>query len=349
MNKLIRKKNMNRREFNKLLTVASLGSPLFLRSSSKGSESKSVTDDLIHRNERPTMTYCKLGRTNYMSSKLVFGAGAALREGKSVRLLERSFEAGINHYDTGFEDSYKGSEESLAPFLARHKQEIWVASKAALRIENKPGEAVTLDQIKSAAKSWVINLDKSLKNLKTDYIDAYYLMMLNNPEIVQREELYNTFLEAKSAGKVGFFGLSTHENAEKVLEAAIATGWYDIVTPGITPAGWYDWNTKELAKDTPKLTELKPLFKKAKQAGIGLVGMKTARYIAPMDSLGKGDPNAFDPIYDDAFTRADLNPYQRAIVFVLEHGLDVVVSDMQNFEHLEDNIVACANSHKYFG
>ncbi len=191
-------------------------------------------------------------------------------------------------------------------------------------------------------------LNKSLKDLGTDYIDAYYLMAVNNPAIVSSEEIYRAFLDAKSAGKVGYFGLSTHNNAQKVLEAAIKTGWYDVAMIGITPAGLYDWATKTLEEDPPTLTDLNFVLKQAKKADIGLMGMKTVRYLAPMRSWGKGDASAFDELYNDKFMASPLNPFQRAIAYVLEHGLDVVNSDMQNFKHLEENITAAATSHAYF-
>src|SRR4051794_25634452 len=49
-------------------------------------------DGLIHRNERSGMPYRKLGRTNFMCSRLVFGGGAALMGGKAVRLLKAAFD-----------------------------------------------------------------------------------------------------------------------------------------------------------------------------------------------------------------------------------------------------------------
>jgi hypothetical protein len=133
------------------------------------------------------------------------------------------------------------------------------------------------------------------------------------------------------------------------MEAAIETGWYDLAMIGITPAGWYDWTTKELEKDTPTMKELQPLLGKAQQAGMGLIGMKTVRYMAPMKSGGKDNDRAFDGIYDDPLKGSPLNPFQRAYAYVLAHGLDVVNADMQNFKHLEENIVAAATSGKYFG
>jgi len=332
--------SMDRREFIKLSTAA------VILSGSK-TDASGITNEPIHRNERSTMTYQKLGRTNFMSSRLVFGCGAALTGGKAVRLLDRAFEAGINHFDNGSDFVYKESERSLAPFMRAHRDDIWVASKAP------PGrlaaeESVTREKAVAAARTWTRLLDRSLADLQTEYVDAYYLMAVENPTLVRSEEMYQAFLDAKSAGKVGYFGLSTHKNASKVLEAAIETGWYDVVTLGITPVGWYDWTTKEIVKDTPTMIELQSLLKRARDAGIGLVGMKVVRFLAPMQSSGKGDPTAFDEVYDEKFKVTPLNPFQRALAYALEHGLDVVNADMQNFKHLEENIVAAATSHQYF-
>ncbi len=349
MSNRIKQISLNRRNFIHLSTAAIAGPALLSAADSEpGDPAKS--NPPIRRNEQPSMTYRKLGRTNFMSSRLVFGCGAALTGGKGVRLLDRAFEAGINHYDIGSDIYYKESERTLAPFLKAHRDEVWVASKAPVSpVPIKPDHQTTVDQAKGAAKFWTKLLEASLKDLQTEYVDAYYLMAVNNPTVIKSEEIYKAFLDAKSAGKVGYFGLSTHENATKTMQAAIETGWYDLAMIGITPAGWYDWTTKELAKDTPPLTDLQPLLEKAREAGIGLIGMKTVRYLAPMSSLGKGDSSAFDKIYSEDFRASPLNPFQRAYAYVLEHGLDVVNADMQNFTHLEENIVAAANSQKYFG
>ena len=105
----------------------------------------------------------------------------------------------------------------------------------------------------------------------------------------------------------------------------------------------------DIEKDTQTLIDLQPLLKQARDAGIGLIGMKAVRYLAPMKSLGKGDPSGFDKVYDDKFKASSLNPFQRAYAYVLEHGLDVVNADMQNFKHLEENITAAATSATFFG
>ena len=346
-----KKKNhdsFDRREFIKIVATAAFSGPALLSAAYSKSNESIRTKETIHRNEQPTMTYRKLGRTGFLSSRLVFGCGAALTGGKAVRLLQRAFEAGINHFDVGSDIYYKGSERNLAPFLKDHRDQVWVVSKAPAIVYSKSGDSITLEQAKSAAKYWTGLMDASLSDLQTDYVDAYYLMAVDNPSLVRSEEVYNAFLKAKTAGKVGYFGLSTHRNAQKVLEAAIETGWYDLAMIGITPAGWYDWSTKSLAQDTSTLVELQGLFERAGEAGIGLIGMKAVRYLAPYWSMGKGDPSAFDNVYGEKLKASPFSPFQRAYAYVLQHGLDVVNADMRNFTHLEENIIAAATADRYY-
>jgi predicted aldo/keto reductase-like oxidoreductase len=346
--KRVGRTDFDRREFIKLAATAAIGGTALLTASCSGTKTLSKSDEAVGRNEQPSMTYRKLGRTNFMSSRLVFGCGAALVGGRAVRLLDRAFEAGINHYDTGSNIAYRGSERHLAPFLKEHRDKIWVVSKAPAPVSARLDDTISLAKAQYATRFWTRMLDNSLKDLQTEYVDAYYLMGVEHPSLVKSEEVYNAFLKAKAAGKVGHFGLSTHKNAQKVLEAAIDTGWYDLAMIGITPAGWYDWSTKDLAEDTPTLVDLQGLLKRAREQGIGLIGMKTVRYLAPVWVLGGGDSSAFDDVYDESFTASPLNPFQRAYAYALEHGLDVVNADMQNFKHLEENIVAASTSQEYF-
>ena len=46
--------------------------------------------------------------------------------------------------------------------------------------------------------------------------------------------------------------------------------------------GGYDCSTNDLAQDSPTLTELQPLLKKADKGGIGLIGMKAAGIWRPI-------------------------------------------------------------------
>jgi len=290
----------------------------------------------------------KLGRTDLVSSRLVFGCGAALAGGKAVRLLERSFEAGVNHYDVGANVAYRGAERRLAPFLKKHRDDVILVSKAPAFYGIRPGAEISVSDARGRAGWWSQQLDGSLRTMGVDYVDAYYLMGVDNTSVIKSEEVYNAFLKAKQAGKVRYFGISTHKNAHACLEAATETGWYDLAMIGITPSGWYDWDSKELVADSPSLVELRPVLDKAKKAGIGLVGMKTVRYLASVWQGGQGDTEAFDLDYEDKLLEAPFSAFQRAIAFALQHGMDVVNADMQNYMHFEENLIATQTGHQYF-
>jgi predicted aldo/keto reductase-like oxidoreductase len=340
---------INRRAFLKTSAIAA-GAAM----ASGQTVAASASDGLDHRNERPDrMQYRKLGKTNLMCSALVFGCGAALAGGKAVRLLERSFEQGINFYDVGYDDYYKGSEKYLAPFLKRHRDDVWVTSKAPARIQS--GKPLTVEMAKGAATYWLNQMDLSLSRLQVDYVDAYYFMGVSSPELVKSDEMANAFFKAKEAGKVGHLGISTHQNAQECLEAMLEVDYYSIAMIAITPAGWYDYRVQKLLEDKGSLADLKPLLDRARAAGIGICGMKAARPIALKPYGGKygkvADDDvvfAFDKFYDKKALGAPWNPYQRSYAYNLENGVDVVNSDMQNFRHFEENLVAARDSKLYF-
>jgi hypothetical protein len=347
---------MDRRDFMKVSAAAVVAGSAGL--ATRGTRTWAEDDGLIHRNERPDkMSYAKLGRTNFMCSKLVFGCGAALMGGRAVRMLERAFEQGINHYDIGYDDYYKGSEKNFKDFAARHRDEIWITSKAPARSAIGMGKLpdYTAEVAKADADAWTRELDKSLVNLGVERIDAYYLMMIGVPAAMKSEELHNAFLAAKQAGKVGHWGISTHLRAHECLEAAIETGWYDLAMVAITPAGWYDTVTSTIRADTGSLKDMKGLIDRAKAAGIGLVGMKAARHIAlnPYEGLAAqlpatgASPSMFDSFYGEKLMASGMNPFQRSYAYLLANGMDVMNSDMQNFAHFEENIIAARDSHMY--
>jgi hypothetical protein len=58
-------------------------------------------------------------------------------------------------------------------------------------------------------------------------------------------------------------------------------------------------------------------------------------------------PSMFDGEYGQALMEAGLSPFQRSYAFLLNNGMDVVNSDMQNFKHFEENVVAARDAHKY--
>ena len=297
----------------------------------------------------PEMTYRTLGRTGFRGSRLVFGCGAALMFWDKDELLRQAFDHGVNVFDVGTSTYYRNAEKNLAAFAKQHRDQIFLISKGLVELEIAANDALTPAQCSTAARNWARGLDASLRDLSTDHVDAYYVMAANNVSLIRSEEMHEAFLAAQKAGKVDHWGVSTHENAQAVLDAAADTGWYSLAQIAITPAGWYDWNNKGVLAGSKPMADLRSSLDRARQAGIGLIGMKAARHLAgSWMGFGFDRPAAFDAHYSPAFRKASLSPFQRSYAYVLAHGLDAVNADSQSLEHLHENFVATATSERYF-
>ena len=339
----------SRRSFLEVLTVAGIGSQALLQTRdvrAAVAAAQQAADKLPSAEPWPRMAYRTLGRTGFRASRLVYGCGAALSGDANNELLNTAFDAGVNVFDVGYSGYYKNAERNLATFAKSHRDDIFLISKAPVNIE--ADAQVDAEAAKRAARTWTMFMEQSLKELDTDHVDAYYQMAANNPGVVRAEEMQRAFENAKAAGKVSYLGLSTHENAQQVLEAAIDTGWYDLAMIAITPAGWYDWNKREILSDTQDMAQLAPLFVKAREAGIGLVGMKVGRLLAGRWWAGGGNSAAFDRYYNEGVMAAGLSAFQRSYAYVLAHGMDVVNADIQDYAILKENFVAAATSERHF-
>ncbi|MCB0991933.1 MAG: aldo/keto reductase, partial [Acidimicrobiales bacterium] len=99
------------------------------------------------------------GRTGHDSTRVIFGAAAlgGMSQGRADATLELVSQAGINHIDTA--RSYGESELRLAPWLADHRHEVFLASKTGER---------TADGARR-------QLEESLQRLGVDHIDLIQL------------------------------------------------------------------------------------------------------------------------------------------------------------------------------
>ena len=338
-----------RRRFLQYMAMVGVGGQVLLRSGNAHAAVDAARSVAAESITWPEMRYRKLGRTGFEASRLVFGCGAALARRPNDALLQAAREAGINVFDVGTRRYYNDAEQNLAPFLKTARDEIFLISKAMTYLDVPPDHDVSVAEAKTAATTWLGLLDESLGELGVEHVDAYYVMGANNPSVIRSEEILAAAATARQAGKITHLGLSTHQNAQRVLEAAIESGAYSLAQIAITPAGWYDWEDKGILSGTAPMVALQPFLAKARDAGIGLIGMKAGRYLAGRKFLGWGKPDAFDEHYDAAFLASGLSAFQRSYAFVLEHGLDGVNADMQTLAHLHENVVATATSDRYFG
>ncbi len=147
--------------------------------------------------EVTNMEYRVLGKTGLKISRMGFGGIPIQRidaEGTKV-LMHQLKAAGINYIDTA--RGYTVSEEYLGYALEGIREHFIIATKSMARTK----EAMAAD------------IDISLKNLRTDYIDLYQVHNAT-PEQLQQVMAPGGALEAlkeaKAAGKIGHIGLTSH-------------------------------------------------------------------------------------------------------------------------------------------
>ena len=143
------------------------------------------------------MQYTVLGKTGLKIARLGFG-GIPIQRIDATRtkaLMEQLRQAGINFIDTA--RGYTVSEEYLGAALEGIRQDFILATKSMSRTK----EAMARD------------IDTSLKNLRTDYIDLY---QVHNATPEQLEQVMapggalEALMEAKAAGKIRHIGVTSH-------------------------------------------------------------------------------------------------------------------------------------------
>ena len=161
------------------------------------------------------MEYRILGRTNLKISAIGLGGIPIQRASfdEAVRLIKNIHQYGVNFVDTGI--VYTDSEAKIGSAIKGVRQEWILASKSP---------AISYSQMKK-------DIEQSLKNLDVDYIDLYQIHHLKNDEMLKKslteDGCMRVLKEAQKEGKIGFIGVSGHNN--ETLLAAAKTGLFDTI------------------------------------------------------------------------------------------------------------------------
>lgn len=183
-----------------------------------------------------------LGKTGITVNKNGFGALPIQRISTedAVKLARKAYDAGITFFDTA--RFYSDSEEKLGAAFEGIRDKIYLATKTAAA---------------NAEEFWE-QLETSLKNLRTDYIDIY---QFHNPSFCPKPGdgtgLYEAMCQAKEQGKVRHIGITNHRLS--VAEEAIASGLYETLQFPFC----YLASEQDLA-----------LVEKCKEAEMGFIAMK---------------------------------------------------------------------------
>ena len=156
------------------------------------------------------MVNVTLGSTGICVNKNGFGALPIQRISKdaAVSLVRRAYDGGMRFFDTA--RFYTDSEEKLGEAFEGIRGQVFLATKTTALTE----------------KEFWKDLETSLGNLKTEYVDLY---QFHNPPFCPRpgdgSGLYEAMRKAKEQGKVRHIGITNHRL--QVAHEAIDSGLYE--------------------------------------------------------------------------------------------------------------------------
>lgn len=193
------------------------------------------------------MSKVTLGKTKISVEKNGFGALPIQRVSikESTYLLQKAYNEGIDFYDTArlYTDSEKKIGIGFEGFNNNYPRE-------SIILASKSGATKKEDLLK--------DLNESLNNLQTDYLDIY---QLHNPSFLPKPSedngLYDSLLDLKDEGRIRHIGITTHKH-EIALEA-IKSQLYETIQ--------YPFSYISDVKDLE-------IVEKAKDADIGFIAMK---------------------------------------------------------------------------
>jgi hypothetical protein len=204
------------------------------RSSGSGQQQSSAP---ARSSSGPALQYKVLGKTGVKVTTV--GMGCMITSDPTV--ITRAADMGINYFDTS--RNYQGgqNERMVGAALGAKRKNIILASKC----DQRDGAAILGE------------LDTSLKEIGTDYLDVWLLHGKNNPQQIS-DDMVGAQQKAKQQGKVRFIGVSCHQNLPAIVDRVIEAK-LDVVQAQYSFAQDATWT---------------PAVEKLAQAGVGVIAMK---------------------------------------------------------------------------
>lgn len=246
----------------------------------------------------------KLGTTGE-TIPILFMGGSQKFDPKYDRLLHRAFGMGIDYIDTA--DSYGGgqSQKGVAVFHQQvGRDKLWITTKV------KPkGAYGTPEGLKQG-------LDDCLRDLETDYVNMFFMHMIDTEDVLEPEWI-KAGDDIRKSGKAKFFGFSCHDgNVAELIDKAARVGGIDAIL--------FRYNFRQYGDE-----KLNKAIDAAKAAGIGLLAMKTQSSV----------PNDLEKVVE--FQSKDFTVPQAKLKSVwADERIDGCVSGMTNIQILEENAKA---------
>lgn len=158
----------------------------------------------------------------------------------AVKLLRRAYEGGMRFFDTA--RAYSDSEVKVGEAFDGMREKVFIATKTG---------AKTPEEVRA-------QVETSLKNLRTDYIDIYQFHCADQCyRPGDGTGMYECMEELKKEGKIRHIGITAHKLY--IAEEAVESGLYETLQYPFS----YLSSEKEIA-----------LVKKCKEANMGFIAMK---------------------------------------------------------------------------
>ncbi len=241
------------------------------------------------------LEYRTLGKTGLKITTV--GFGCMLTSDPSV--ITRAADLGINYFDTARVYQGGNNERMVGAALKARRKDIVLSTKVPSRT-------------KDAA---LTDLETSLRELATDYVDIWYLHAKDDPSQIN-DDLLEAQRIAKQQGKIRFAGVSTHSGQQKVLPYLAPRGLVDVVLVA------YNFTM------TRGMTEA---VEEAAKSGLGVVAMKVMA-----GGFRKTKPG--DPLYDKLKTEGTM---LAALKWAIrDSNVHTTVPSMTDMDQLDENLRA---------
>jgi predicted aldo/keto reductase-like oxidoreductase len=205
--------------------------------------------------DQQNIIYRTLGKTGLKIPVISHGVMRA----DNPNLCKAAYEKGIKLFDTanGYQN---GNNETMLGnvFKAYPRDSFYLATKIKPIGTDKDGNPTS----QTSADDFLEKFQTSLSRLQMDYVDILYVHDMRSLEMLEFKPIINAAKKLKKEGKIKFIGFSTHSNEPAVISAAADSDNWDVILTS--------YNFKQTY-----VNEIQSSIKKANQAGIGIVAMKT--------------------------------------------------------------------------
>lgn len=244
----------------------------------------------------------KLGKTGFDVPIISLGGQGSLEtrnnEKISIEIIQKAYELGIRYFDSS--PIYNNSELYCGKAMEGWRNKIFLTTKTDLR--DRDGS--------------LKEIEKSLKRLKTDYIDLWQIHHLDTmaevDQVTKKNGALEALLEMQEQGVVKHIGITGHSHPPVLVEMMKRHDFDTVLCPV---------NVGDMSMDPPFI---KTVLKEAKKRNVGVVGMKV--FAQGYVFHPKASRTAWEPL-----------------TYALSQDVSTVIIGIDTIAQLEENIAIAKN------